>query len=82
MSALAILLKSKANELRRSDRFRRDTVDEWLSSIEEVNQVRRYRNWVAHGRRAEPAEYVTPPAAYRRLRAFLAALFPMPSLAP
>jgi hypothetical protein len=43
--------------------------------IEQVNQVRRYRNWVAHGRRAgEIPDNVTPRAAYDRLRAFLSAL--------
>lgn len=42
--------------------------------IEQVNQVRRYRNWVAHGRREEPEAAVAPPEAYRRLRAFLDAL--------
>jgi len=39
--------------------------------IEQVNQVRRYRNWVAHGRRAEKPAAVQPPVAYRRLAAFL-----------
>lgn len=38
---------------------------------EQVNQVRRYRNWVAHGRRDKPEAEVGPPEAYRRLRAFL-----------
>ena len=39
--------------------------------IEEVNQVRIYRNWVAHGRRnARPAS-VTPQKAYDRLTRFL-----------
>jgi hypothetical protein len=43
--------------------------------IEQVNQVRRYRNWVSHGRRAgEIPDNVTPRAAYDRLRAFLAVL--------
>ncbi len=44
--------------------------------IEQVNQVRRYRNWVAHGKRASgtmPAR-VVPDAAYERLTAFLAAI--------
>lgn len=48
--------------------------------IEQVNQVRRYRNWVAHGRREEPQAEVTPPEAYRRLRALLDALYPPPPL--
>jgi uncharacterized protein YutE (UPF0331/DUF86 family) len=39
--------------------------------IEEVNQVRRYRNWVAHGRRGVPPDNVGPEAAYDRLGRFL-----------
>ncbi len=39
--------------------------------VEQVNQVRRYRNWVAHGRRGEPPESVTPNNAYLRLKRFL-----------
>jgi hypothetical protein len=39
--------------------------------VEEVNQVRRYRNWVAHGRRREPQSAVDPEAAYDRLNRFL-----------
>lgn len=39
--------------------------------IEEANQVRRYRNWVAHGRRTDRPEAVDPEAAYDRLRRFL-----------
>jgi hypothetical protein len=43
--------------------------------VEQVNQVRKYRNWVAHGRRgSETPASVTPLAAYDRLRALLAAL--------
>jgi hypothetical protein len=38
--------------------------------IEEVNQVRRYRNWVAHGRRGPGPERVNPQAAYDRLNRF------------
>jgi hypothetical protein len=38
---------------------------------EEVNQVRRYRNWVAHGRRTEQPAAVTPITAYERLKRFL-----------
>jgi hypothetical protein len=42
--------------------------------IEQVNQIRRYRNWVAHGRREdmEPDNLVQPQQAYDRLKAFLA----------
>jgi hypothetical protein len=39
--------------------------------IEEVNQVRRYRNWVAHGRCTEQPAAVNPAAAYDRLQRFL-----------
>ncbi len=39
--------------------------------VEEVNQVRRYRNWVAHGRRGDPPAVVGPEAAFHRLRRFL-----------
>src|SRR5262245_33135990 len=39
--------------------------------IEQVNQVRRYRNWVAHGRRTEQPAAVNPPTAYDRLKRFL-----------
>jgi hypothetical protein len=46
--------------------------------IEQVNQVRRYRNWVAHGRRDDPQAEVSPEVAYQRLQAFLDALPPPP----
>jgi hypothetical protein len=39
--------------------------------VEEVNQVRRYRNWVAHGRRTEQPAAVNPTTAYDRLKRFL-----------
>lgn len=39
--------------------------------IEQVNQVRKYRNWVAHGRRGEPQNAVDPNTAYTRLKQFL-----------
>ncbi|MGH7222964.1 MAG: hypothetical protein ACRELF_07035 [Gemmataceae bacterium] len=39
--------------------------------IEQVNQVRRYRNWVAHGRRSEQPAAVNPTTAYDRLKRFL-----------
>jgi hypothetical protein len=44
--------------------------------IEEVNQVRRYRNWVAHGRRGEQPPSVAPRMAYERLSRFLAVVIP------
>jgi hypothetical protein len=39
--------------------------------IEEVDQVRRYRNWVAHGRRGKPPDFVDPRKTYDRLGRFL-----------
>ncbi len=42
--------------------------------VTQVDQVRDYRNWVAHGRRAAPTNKVTPETAYDRLEEFLAAL--------
>jgi len=39
--------------------------------VEEVNQVRRYRNWVAHGRRGEQPDVVHPRTARDRLQRFL-----------
>jgi hypothetical protein len=39
--------------------------------IEQVNQVRRYRNWVAHGRRTDQPAAVNPTTAYDRLKRFL-----------
>jgi uncharacterized protein YutE (UPF0331/DUF86 family) len=42
--------------------------------VTQVDQVREYRNWVAHGRRDVPTNNVTPEMAYDRLREFLAAL--------
>lgn len=50
-----------------------------VNLIEQVNQVRRYRNWVAHGKRVthkKPPDKVVPLAAYRRLSEFLAAINP------
>jgi hypothetical protein len=44
--------------------------------VEQVNQIRAHRNWVAHGRRADmrPNVLIEPQAAFERLRAFLALL--------
>jgi hypothetical protein len=42
--------------------------------VTQVDQVRDYRNWVAHGRRGAPVNNVTPSLAYERLRDFLATL--------
>lgn len=40
----------------------------------QVNQVRKFRNWVAHGRRDEPENNVEPDSAIDRLRRYLARL--------
>jgi hypothetical protein len=50
--------------------------------IESVNQVRGYRNWVAHGRRKKKPDMVTPEMAHERLQAFLAAVSPGTSTPP
>jgi hypothetical protein len=42
--------------------------------ITQVNQVRDYRNWVAHGRRGSPKNNVDPNSAYDRLNQFLEVL--------
>lgn len=42
--------------------------------VEMVNQVRRYRNWVAHGRRGEMPPEVNPRVAHERLSEFLQSL--------
>jgi hypothetical protein len=42
--------------------------------VEQIDQVRQYRNWVAHGRRDVPENNVTPEQAFARLEEFLAAL--------
>jgi len=47
---------------------------------EEVDQVREYRNWVAHGRRTKRKNDVTPTVAYDRLSRFLAKFVPPPSM--
>jgi hypothetical protein len=44
--------------------------------VEEVNQVRRYRNWVAHGRRSTRPSDIRPEVAFDRLTRFLAVLRP------
>src|SRR5262245_35876056 len=38
--------------------------------VEEVNQVRKYRNWVAHGKRGKRPPSVDPRSAYDRLNRF------------
>jgi hypothetical protein len=51
------------------------TTPESKELIEQVNQVRKYRNWVAHGRRdGWESEFVNPRDAFDRLGQFLVAL--------
>lgn len=45
--------------------------DTQANLVEEVNQVRRYRNWVAHGKRGPRTVSITPEEAFRRLNRFL-----------
>jgi hypothetical protein len=46
--------------------------------ITQVDQIRDYRNWVAHGRREAPTNRVIPRDAYDRLSEFLAVLGTLP----
>ncbi len=41
---------------------------------EQINQVRKFRNWVAHGRRDVPENNVNPDDAIERLRRYLSRL--------
>ena len=45
-----------------------------VNLTEAVKQVRRYRNWVAHGRRTSKPEFVDPLAAFNRLNRYLEVL--------
>jgi hypothetical protein len=40
----------------------------------QVNQIRKFRNWVAHGRRGDPENNIDPENARARLRRYLARL--------
>jgi hypothetical protein len=42
--------------------------------VELVRQVRRYRNWISHGKRGNPPSRVVPRTAYDRLTALLQAI--------
>ncbi len=48
--------------------------------VEEVSQVRRYRNWVAHGKGRDRPALVDPQTAFERLNAFLRAFMRRPGL--
>jgi hypothetical protein len=43
----------------------------YANLIEQINQIRRYRNWVAYGRRGVPENSVNPRMVFDRLRQFL-----------
>jgi hypothetical protein len=45
---------------------------------EQVRQVRRYRNWLSHGRRGKELRKIEPKTAYERLRRFLQLILPPP----
>jgi len=67
-----ILLKASSDAIERIENGSFFLVLEPYKSIvpdlvEEVNQVRRFRNWVAHGRRGASPPTVDPRAAYDRL---------------
>ena len=47
--------------------------------VEEVNKVRQYRNWVAHGRRGSKPPTVEPRIAYARLSRFWSCSTNLPS---
>jgi len=49
---------------------------------EQVNQIRKYRNWVAHGRRGSPENTIDPSAAFERLQQFLDRLDEQPQQQP
>jgi len=55
--------------------------DSHADLVEQVNQVRRYRNWVAHGKRGPQPEVVRPRTALERLNGFLLVLQPQPPFA-
>ncbi len=56
--------------------------EEFRKHIEEVNQVRRYRNWVAHGRRGKKPEAVSPAIARDRLNRLFELLIKMDASEP
>jgi hypothetical protein len=45
---------------------------------EQVRQVRRYRNWISHGRRGKTLTKIEPKTAYERLSKFLELVLPSP----
>lgn len=47
-------------------------------AAEKVRQVRRYRNWISHGRRGKQLRPIPPQTVYDRLREFLEIVSPPP----
>jgi hypothetical protein len=70
---LAGMVDAGVKELRKKAFLRVLEVFKAMDSglVEEVNQVRRYRNWVAHGRPARRPPAVDPSMARERLSRFL-----------
>lgn len=52
--------------------------DQHHDLVAQIDQIRDYRNWVAHGRRGLPTNNVNPSLAYERLRRFLTVLEDQP----
>jgi hypothetical protein len=45
---------------------------------DQVRRIRKYRNWVSHGRRGTPQPTIEPKTVYDQLRAFLVLILPPP----
>jgi hypothetical protein len=45
---------------------------------DQVRRIRKYRNWVSHGRRGKPQPTIVPRIVYEQLRAFLVLILPPP----
>ena len=77
MSVTPLVEKVKTYAFKEADHWRiKDILDMYKAVVPEqvvgdVKQVCDYRNWVAHGRKADKPTYVRPNTAYRRLTMFL-----------
>lgn len=56
--------------------YSRSKSAEWVNLSDRVRQVRRYRNWITHGRRGKPHGAVDPKTARDALTEFLNLLAP------
>lgn len=56
--------------------YARSKSADWVNLSDRVRQVRRYRNWVTHGRRGKPLGPVDPKTARKALSDFLNLLTP------